>query len=148
MSNEPAHAVAKDAARAVVVFDGVCVLCNGWVRFLLRHDRAGRYRFAAMQSPAGSALLAAHGLDPDDPLSLLLVERDRPGGERAATDSDAVRRVLAGLGGAWRVAHAVALVPRVLRDPCYRWIARHRYRWFGRHTSCAPPAPEHASRFL
>ena len=148
MSNEAATAFATDAARAVVVFDGACVLCNGWVRFLLRHDRAGRYRFAAMQSPAGRALLAAHGLHPDDPLSLLLVEHDRPGGERASTDSDAVRRVLAGLGGAWRVAHGIALVPRILRDPPYRWIARNRYRWFGRHAACAVPAPGHAARFL
>ena len=59
--------------RAVIVFDGTCVLCNGWVDFLLRHDRYARYRFAAMQTPAGRALLTAHGLDPDDPASFLLV---------------------------------------------------------------------------
>jgi predicted DCC family thiol-disulfide oxidoreductase YuxK len=148
MSNEPAGAVNPAAARAVVVFDGVCVLCNGWVRFLLRHDHAGRHRFAAMQSPAGRELLAAHGLDPDDPLSLLLVEHDRPGGPRASTDSDAVRRVLAGLGGGWRIAQAIALVPRILRDPVYRWIARNRYRWFGRHAACTIPPSGYAERFL
>lgn len=87
----------------VIVFDGICVLCNGWVRFLLRHDRAGRYRFAAMQSEAGRTLLARHGLDPDDPASFLLVD-----GDHAWTDSDAIQRVLAGLGGAWRLACVIA----------------------------------------
>ena len=100
----------------VIVFDGVCVLCNGWVRFLLRRDRAGRYRFAAMQSDAGRALLSAHGLDADDPASFLLLEHEPGGSARASTDTDAIRRVLAGLGGGWRLAHAMALVPRPLRD--------------------------------
>lgn len=127
----------------IIVFDGVCVLCNGWVRFLLRFDRRGVYRFAAMQSDSGKALLAAHGLDPDDPVSFLLVTP-----ERAWTDSDAIVRVLAGLGGAWRVAHALRVLPRFLRDPMYRFVARHRYRLFGRHDTCLMPTPEVAARFL
>ena len=138
-------------AGAVIVFDGVCVLCNGWVRFLLRHDRAGRYRFAAMQSEAGRALLARHGLDPDDPASFLLIEHDAPGADarpRVSTDSEAIRRVLAGLGGGWRLAHAMALLPRGVRDAAYRRLARNRYRWFGRHDTCAVPAAEHRHRFL
>jgi predicted DCC family thiol-disulfide oxidoreductase YuxK len=126
----------------IIVFDGICVLCNGWVRFLLKHDRVGRYRFAAMQSDAGRALLAGHGLDPDDPASFLLVD-----GHRAWTDSDAIRRVLMGLGGAWRLALGIALVPRGVRDPLYRWIARHRYRWFGM-TACRVPTEEERARFL
>ena len=133
---------------AVIVFDGVCVLCNGWVGFLLRQDRVGRYRFAAMQSDAGRALLATHGLDPDDPASFLLIENDRGEAPRVATDSDAIRRVLVGLGGGWRMANLLALVPRRVRDPAYRWLARNRYRWFGRHDACTLPAPEHRHRFL
>ena len=81
--------VSSSANGPVIVFDGICVLCNGWVRFLLKQDRVGRYRFAAMQSDAGRALLAGHGLDPDDPASFLLVE-----GDDAWTDSDAIQRVL------------------------------------------------------
>lgn len=134
-----------DAARndgPVIVFDGICVLCNGWVRFLLKHDRVGRYRFAAMQSDAGRALLAGHGLDPDDPASFLLVD-----GAQAWTDSDAIRRVLMGLGGVWRLAGVIALVPRVVRDPLYRWIARNRYRLFGT-TACRVPTDEERARFL
>jgi len=126
----------------VIVFDGVCVLCNGWVRFLLKHDRAGLYRFAAMQTDAGRALLATHGLDPDDPASFLLVD-----GTQAWTDSDAIRRVLVGLGGAWRLAGVMALVPRGVRDPLYRWVARNRYGWFGR-TTCHVPTDEERVRFL
>ena len=137
-----------DTGGAVIVFDGVCMLCNGWVGLLLRHDRAGRYRFAAMQSENGRALLATHGLDPDDPASFLLVEHDVAETPRVSTDSDAIRRVLVGLGGVWRVAHVIALVPRRLRDPAYRWIARNRYRWFGRHDACLLPSPEHRQRFL
>lgn len=137
-----------DAGGALIVFDGVCVLCNGWVGFLLRHDRAGRYRFTAMQSDAGRELLAAHGLDPDDPSSFLLIEHDVAQAPRVSTDSDAIRRVLVGLGGVWRMANVIALVPRGLRDPAYRWLARNRYRWFGRHDACLLPKPEHRQRFL
>jgi predicted DCC family thiol-disulfide oxidoreductase YuxK len=126
----------------IIVFDGICVLCNGWVRFLLRHDRERRYRFAAMQSEAGRALLAAHGLDPDDPASFLLVDDGR-----AWTDTDAIRRVLSGLGGAWRLAGVMALLPRAVRDPLYRRVARNRYRWFGT-TSCHVPTEEERARFL
>lgn len=126
----------------VIVFDGVCVLCNGWVRFLLKRDRRAGYRFAAMQSEAGRALLAAHGLDPDDPASFLLVD-----GGRAWMDTDAIRRVLAGLGGAWRMAGLMALVPRFVRDPLYRWVARNRYRWFGT-TACRVPTAAERARFV
>ncbi len=137
---------------AVIVFDGVCVLCNGWVRFLLRHDRKQRYRFAPMQGEVGRRLLAENGLDPDDPLSFLLVEydlqRDTASTPRVSTDSDAVRRVLMGLGGAWRLAALAAVLPRAVRDPLYRIVARNRYRWFGRHDACLLPDPEQALRFL
>jgi len=128
---------------AVIVFDGVCVLCNGWVRFLLRHDRHGRYRFAAMQGESGRALLTAHGLDADDPVSFLLIE-----GGVAWTDTDAIVRVLSGLGGAWRVAALLRVLPKALRDRLYRGLARNRYRVFGRYEQCAIPAPEQAARFL
>jgi predicted DCC family thiol-disulfide oxidoreductase YuxK len=129
---------------AIIVFDGVCVLCNGWVRFLLRYDRKGRYRFAAMQSASGRGLLSRHGLDPDDPLSFLLV--DEAG---AWTDTDAIGRVLHGLDGGWRVVAKMLLaVPRAWRDRGYRFTARNRYRWFGRRAQCRVPEPAELDRFL
>ncbi len=135
-----ADRTASDAG-PIIVFDGICVLCNGWVRFLLKRDR-GRYRFAAMQSAAGRALLSRNGLDADDPSSFLLIEDGR-----AWTDTDAVRRVLTGLGGVWRIAILISLLPRFLRDPMYRLIARNRYRWFGT-TSCHVPDEAQRSRFI
>ena len=124
-----------------IVFDGICVLCNGWVRFLLHRDR-GRYRFASMQSESGRALLSAHGLDADDPASFLLVDAGN-----AWTDSDAIARVLVGLGGGWRLAGTIAWIPRAIRDPLYRLIARNRYRWFGT-TACTVPTESQRRRFL
>ncbi|SEL67103.1 Predicted thiol-disulfide oxidoreductase YuxK, DCC family [Pseudoxanthomonas sp. GM95] len=130
------------AGQAVIVFDGICVLCNGWVKFLLRHDAAGRYRFAAMQGASGRALLQEHGLDPDDPSSFLLV--DAAG---MHTDSDAIVRVLTGLGGVWRLAGMARLIPAALRDVLYRALARRRYRLFGT-MACTIPTPAQRARFL
>ena len=139
MSTEAPLAVAAP----VIVFDGVCALCNGWVRFLLRHDRRQRYRFAAMQGEHGRRLLSANGLDPDDPMSFLLIENGR-----AWTGTDAIARVLSGLGGVWRLAAALRWLPRALRDPLYRLVARNRYRWFGRYEHCLLPMAEQRARFL
>src|SRR5690349_24461305 len=94
-------ASAGERPPAIVVFDGVCVLCSGGVRFLLPRDRAGRFRFTAMQSETGRRLLAEHGIDAADPVSFLLLE-----GGRAHTDSSATLRVLVLLGGWWRLAGA------------------------------------------
>ncbi|WP_306582363.1 thiol-disulfide oxidoreductase DCC family protein [Dokdonella sp.] len=135
--------MSSDAGGAIIVFDGVCHLCNGWVHFLLRHDRRGVYRFASMQSEVGCRLLRDHGLDPADPSSFLLLRAGR-----ARTDSDAIIDVLTGLGGPWRLFGALRLMPRVLRDPLYRGIARNRYRRFGKREFCMMPAPEVAARFL
>jgi predicted DCC family thiol-disulfide oxidoreductase YuxK len=131
-------------APSIIVFDGVCLLCNRWVDFILRHDRAGRFHFAAMQGVNGRALLQAHGLSPDDPSSLLLID-----GEGSHTDTAAIRRILQGLGGGWKLpAMLLAAIPRVLRDPADSLIARHRYQWFGRRDCCRLPDPAEADRFL
>ena len=137
--------MAAESTEPVIVFDGVCLLCSRWVRFLLKHDRAERYRFASMQSDGGRTLLLAHGLDPDSPLSFLLVQ-DGCG----YTDTDAIARVLRGLHGRrWHwLGGALRLSPRWLRDPVYRFVARHRYRIFGKSRSCFLPTPEQRARFM
>lgn len=127
----------------VIVFDGVCVLCSRSVQFILARDPRKRYRFAAMQSASGRMLLRDHGLDPDDPVSLLLFDGARPW-----TDSEAVLRIATRLGGAWRLAALARVVPRAARDFLYRHLARRRYRWFGKRDSCLLPSPETADRFL
>jgi predicted DCC family thiol-disulfide oxidoreductase YuxK len=128
----------------VIVFDGVCLLCSRWVDFILRHDRDGRFRLAAMQGNHGRGLLAAHGLSADNPVSFLLVQ-DGCG----YTDTDAIVRVLREFGWGWMfVSGLLRTVPGFLRDPAYRWIARHRYRLFGRREQCRLPDAAYAARFL
>jgi predicted DCC family thiol-disulfide oxidoreductase YuxK len=131
-------------ADSVIVFDGVCMLCSRWVDFVLRRDLYGRYKFAAMQAASGRALLIEHGIDPDDPLSFLLLE-DKKG----YTDTDAIVRILRSFGPGWKfIAVLVSIVPRFVRDPLYRWIARNRYRMFGRRAACRVPTADIADRFL
>lgn len=127
----------------IVVFDGQCLLCNGWVQFLLRHDRRGHFRFASIQGQAGARLLADAGLQVQGLQTLLLVD-----GGRSWQHTDAILRVLHGLGWPWRAAWVAWLIPRPLRDGLYRWLARNRYRWFGRSDQCMVPDPRVAARFL
>jgi len=142
MSTDPAPAGTAPAG-AVIVFDGVCLLCSRSVRFVLRHDRAGRFRFATQQGATGQMLLRRHGLDPADPPSFLLIEDGR-----GHVDSDALLRVLSGLGGVWRLGALLRVIPRPLRDAAYRYVARNRLRWFGRAEQCLLPTPETRARFL
>ncbi len=121
----------------LLLFDGVCHLCNASVRFILRHDPAGRIRFASIQSPLGHALCARHGFDPEAPAAVLFLT---PTGAFMA--GDAVLEVARALGGWWKTAWVLKAVPRVLRDAIYHFIARRRYRWFGREESCMLPTPE------
>lgn len=127
----------------IVVFDGVCHLCNGWVDFILRHDRRVGYRFAAMQSARGQALIAAQGYRTDSLPTLLLFEDGR-----CRTHTDAIIRIVSSFGGAWRLAQAARVAPPLVRDPLYRLIARNRYRMFGRRDSCRVPPAEARDRFL
>ena len=127
----------------IVVFDGQCLLCNGWVQFLLRHDRAQRIRFASIQSTAGQQLLAQAGLQVDGLQTLLVID-----GGRSWQHTAAILRVLHALGWPWRLAWVVWLVPAPLRDMLYRWVARNRYRIWGRSDTCMVPSPQTAARFL
>ncbi|RDI96272.1 thiol-disulfide oxidoreductase DCC family protein [Meiothermus sp. QL-1] len=130
-------------SHTVVLFDGVCNLCNGVVRFILRHDPEGRFRFAAQQSEVGQALLRRYGLG-GTPLadSVVVIE-----GNRVYLESDAALAILRRLPGyAW--LYALRHLPRPLRDGLYRLVARHRYRIFGRQEACWRPTPELKERFL
>ena len=127
----------------LLVFDGVCNLCNGFVRFLLERDSAARLQFTTCQSEAGAEIMRHAGIDPLDPASVVLVD-----GARRYVYSDASLLAIASLGGAWRLVVLARLIPRFLRDPAYRFVARRRYRWFGRSDQCRVPDPRWAGRFL
>lgn len=127
----------------VILFDGECLLCHRAVRFVLRHDRAGRFRFAPLRSETGLKLLARHGLADPVPDSLVLIEDGA-----AHLESSGALRIARGLGGGWRLAGVLLAAPRALRDPVYRWVARNRFRWFGRTESCLVPDPAWRDRFL
>ena len=127
----------------VILFDGHCVLCSANARFVLRHDRRRRFRLAAAQSEAGEALQARHRLNRDALETIAVID-----GAEVLTESDAVIAIASGLGWPWRAAAVARLVPHFLRDPLYRWVARNRYRWFGRRETCWRPDPADADRML
>ena len=127
----------------IVVFDAQCLLCSGSVQFLLRHDTHHRLRFATTQSDAGRGLLSRAGIDAVDPESFVLVDE-----ARTWTETAAVLRVADALGWPWRLAWIAWLIPYPLRDAIYRWVARNRYRWFGRRDVCFLPDPDDAHRFI
>jgi predicted DCC family thiol-disulfide oxidoreductase YuxK len=125
------------------LFDGVCNLCNRSVQFILKRDRRGIFRFASLQSPLGQSLLKRSGLPADQLDSFVLVENNK-----VYTRSTGALRVLRQLGGAWSLLSIFRIVPRQWRDAVYNWIARRRYRWFGKTDSCWLPSPKWADRFL
>lgn len=129
----------------IVLFDGVCNLCNGTVRFIVRRDPQGHFRFAPQQSEAGRELLRKHGLLETSGMSESIVVLE---GGRVYLESDAVLRILYRLGGAWRLVCALWVIPKPLRDRAYRFVAHNRYRFFGRLEQCMTPTPELRRRFL
>ena len=133
----------EELAAPLVVYDGVCGLCNGLVDRLLRLDREGVLYFTHCQSELGAAHMVAAGLEPDDMSSFVLV--DDAGTQ---TRSDAALRVIGHLGGAARWLLVLRWVPRPVRDAVYDFVARHRYRWFGRGARCRVPSPQERRRFV
>ena len=132
-----------DARHPLIVFDGVCVLCSGFVRMVVRLDRQGRFRFATAQSPFGETLFRKHGLRTDSyETSLVLIDGV------AFTRLDSFVAVMSELGWPWRAMKALLLLPRPLRDWLYDRVAKSRYALFGRKDSCDIPSPELRERFL
>lgn len=131
------------AGGPILLFDGVCNLCNGAVQWVIARDPSARFRFASLQSEAGRALLAKHGLPEGALDTVVLVD-----GDAHFTKSDAALAVARRLGGAWSLLAVFSLVPRPLRDAVYDWVARNRYARWGKRAECWVPTAELRARFL
>ena len=127
----------------LVLFDGVCNLCNGSVLFIVDRDKASRFSFAPLQSPLGQQLCTRFGLPTQHYDSLVLVEHGK-----VFLRSTSALRIARHLRFPWFLLAAGLLLPRFLRDPFYNLIARNRYRWFGKEESCRIPTPDLRKRFL
>ena len=139
----------QSEANPIVFYDGVCGLCNALVQFLLKRDRHARLRFASLQSDIAAKVLNRHGIDPRDLDTLhVVMDYGRPE-ERVLNRSDAVLRAGRELDGVWPLLARIArVIPRPLRDSVYRFVARNRYRVFGKYESCMLPDPSQQHRFL
>jgi predicted DCC family thiol-disulfide oxidoreductase YuxK len=131
-----------------VLFDGRCGLCDASVRWLLRRDRRGALRFAPLDGPLAAAVRARHPELPDADQTMVLVERPATAAERVRARSRAAIEILVALGGGWRLAVLLRVLPAGLLDPLYRFVARRRTRWFGRLAACRVPAAGERERFL
>jgi predicted DCC family thiol-disulfide oxidoreductase YuxK len=130
----------------IILFDGACNLCSGAVRFVIARDPHARCRFASLQSEAARAACAKVGYDlpaSATPSTIVVIE-----GGRALERSDAVLAIARRMRFPWPVLGVFGVLPRGLRDVLYRFVARHRYRWFGRSDACMAPTSELRGRFL
>ncbi|WP_343307557.1 thiol-disulfide oxidoreductase DCC family protein [Chitinophaga niabensis] len=127
----------------IILFDGVCKFCNGSVNVVIRHDKHDRFKFAPLQSAAGQALLKRFALDTEKMDSFVLIDNDK-----AYTRSTAVLRVLRRLGFPFNLLYVGIVLPVGLRDSLYNWIAKNRYRWFGKKDQCMVPDEMVRKKFL
>lgn len=125
------------------LFDSLCVLCSRGVQYTLRHEKTPRIHFVAIQSDAGRAIAERHGIDPDHPTSFLFIENGQ-----ALEKSDAVIALSRHLTGPARLGPLFRFVPKGLRDAVYNWIARNRYRMFGKMATCMIPDADQRDRFV
>ncbi|PAD34679.1 thiol-disulfide oxidoreductase DCC family protein [Terribacillus saccharophilus] len=128
--------------KAIILFDGVCNLCNNSVQFIIKHDKAAYFKFASLQSDFGGQLKEAKQI-PGHVDSIILVENGK-----VYMQSSAILRISRHLNGPWKLAAAALIIPRPLRDGLYRYVAKNRYRWFGRQDQCMLPSPDLKERFL
>jgi predicted DCC family thiol-disulfide oxidoreductase YuxK len=129
--------------RPVVLFDGVCNLCNRAVQFIIKRDKKKQFRFAALQGKGGNDLLKKFDLPANLFNSFILVE-----GDKVYTRSTAALRVAKKLSGGWKLLYGLMIVPRFIRNAVYNVIAKNRYKWFGKRNECMIPAPGLKERFL
>jgi len=132
------------AANKIILFDGVCNLCNGAVNFVIKRNKKDLFRFAALQSEVGKRLVAERNIDTSKIDSIILIEP----GVAYYTKSAAALKIAGTFGGIWSLVNVLNLIPSWLRDIVYDLVARYRYSWFGKKDSCMVPTPELRAKFL
>ncbi len=129
--------------KPVILFDGICNLCNWSVQYVIRHDPGSKFQFATFQGKTGSELAAAHSLPAVEPNSFVLIQEGR-----VYNRSTAALKVVKQLKGPVKLLYGFIIVPKFIRDAVYRLFARNRYKWFGKKDSCMVPGISIANRFL
>ncbi|MFZ1688477.1 MAG: thiol-disulfide oxidoreductase DCC family protein [Flavobacteriales bacterium] len=136
-------AAAAVGEQRLLLFDGVCNLCTGVVQFIIKRDKSARFRFASLQSTVGEAFLKANSIPTDTYASFVYVRKGT-----VHMRSGAALNIALDLGGLWSLAYAFIIVPAFIRDAVYDFVARNRYKWFGKADVCMLPTPELRARFL
>lgn len=129
--------------KSILLFDGVCNLCNSSVQWVIDRDRTKQFQFASLQSDFSKQKLKQFGVTNEDLNTVVLID-----GDRVFKRSSAALEVLKKLGGGWQLLYVFKIIPTPIRDVIYNWIAKNRYRWFGKEDSCRIPTPELKNRFL
>lgn len=128
---------------AIILFDGVCNLCNGAVQYIIKHDKKNIFRFASLQSETGQKLLGQYDLKQNELHSFILIEKNK-----AYSSSTGALRVAKNLNGLWPLLYSYIIIPKFIRDSIYNLIASNRYKWFGKKDECMLPTAELKARFL
>jgi len=134
---------AVDSVTSIILFDGVCNLCNSSVLFVIKRDRSAKFQFAALQSKFGRYHLTTLNLPINALNTILLIKNGK-----VYSKSSAALEIARDLGGLWPAFYVFKIVPTFIRDVVYDFIAKNRYRWFGRQEACMIPTPELKARFL
>ncbi len=127
----------------IILFDGVCNLCNGSVVFAIKRDKNDVFRFAALQSEVGGELTSKFNIDTSKTDSIILID-----GENHYVKSSAALRIAKHLSGGWPLMYGFIIIPKFIRNAVYDYIAKHRYKWYGKKESCMIPTPELQAKFL
>ncbi len=138
----------ESTSNPIVLYDGVCGLCNRAVQFLLKRDRRDRLRFASLQSDFAATLLKRHGVDHKDLDTIYVVLDQGEAREALVAKSDAILLFAKAIGGVWNTARFGKIIPRPIRNWLYDFVARHRYQVFGKYDACMLPDPRHKHKFI
>lgn len=133
----------EQSTHSIILFDGVCNLCNGAVNFVIKRDKSNVFKFAPLQENSGILLLKKHAIGPQKLDTIILIENDR-----VYLKSTAALRISKKMSNLWPLLYVCILLPKFLRDAVYDYIAKNRYTWFGKKDQCMIPSPATKDKFL